>query len=526
MPGFAPRLLCYALALLAAWPLHGQEAWDTSAYPAAAQRKFVHAERLFRDAEYAASLTLYEELSEEYPALPPAQIGLAASASRLGDHVRAMTAYLSATKLLPDDPVLEGELADTYRAARRYVEAEAWYHRAIQHDAGGPGRTKFHVGLGLVDSDAGRYDQAASHYRDALAIEPSNAVARHNLGVALLKLNRLPEADAAFAHALRVDPRNARAVFARGQIAARNGLRARAADLYAAASALEPDEPTFHHALAQTLRRLGDADGASTALARYRATKAALYRAKGRESMAQGRWVDALAEFTKAVETDPDDVDSLAARAYCLLKSGESETARREYEQVLAARPESTGALFHLAVVLHHLGRYDEAENKLLAVIDIAPDVPESYRQLAWARRAKGDLPGAADAFSMGLARNDKWAPGYWWRAGVRREMGDEAGAAADLRRSIQLTPEAPFPRESLARLLLETGGDLAEARGHAQSAVRKAPSPQHRTTLALIYHALGMTEAAVHEIDQAYLDAPADARVTAARKRITLGLP
>ena len=378
--------------------------------------------------------------------------------------------------------------------------------------------------MGLIDSTAGRYRDAAAHYRDALTSDPNQTIATHNLGVALLKLNQLDAADEAFAAALSVDANNARAVFARGQIAARRGHRPAAAQFYGLASEMRPDEPTFHHARAQTLRRLGRTPEAEEALRRYRATKAALYRADGRRFMSQELWVDALAHLTKAVETDADDLDSLADRAYCLLKTGESALAVREYERVLAARPGATEAAFHLAVALHHLGRNEDSESRLLEVIARAPDVPETYRQLAWTRRALGRLTGAEEAFTMGLARNEKWAPGYWWRGGVRREIGDEAGAEADFRRSIQLTPEVPFPRESLARLLLETGGDLSQARTHARYAARKVGSPAHRTTLALVYHALGMADEAATEIEQAYATAPEVERVASARRRILAG--
>jgi tetratricopeptide (TPR) repeat protein len=516
-----PAWILCVLCALAVKPSGAAEPWDTSAYPPGTQRRFQQAERLFRDGDHAASLALYQELAEKHPELPPAQIGWAASASRLGRYAEAASGYEAAVRLLPDDPLLEGELADACRGVKRYDDAEAWYRRALENSGDAPHRTRWHFGLGLIDSAAGRYPEAVGHYTDALAINPTLPIARHNMGVAFLKMNRLAEADAAFVDALSANPENVRAVFSRGQIAARNGDRGLAAELYARAAELRPDEPTFHHAQAQMLRRLGDADGADAALGRYRSTKAAQYRAEGRDFMAQEQWVDALAHLNKAYETDPTDIDSLTDRAYCLLRSGESELARREYERVLAARPGAARAMFHLAVALYHLQRHDEAEAKLLTVIAEAPDMPESYRQLAWVRRAQGDLSGAEDAFTMGLARNSKWAPGYWWRGSVRRQLGAESDAEADFRRAIQLTPDAPFPRESLARLLLDTGGDLAEARKHAASAVRKVPSPQHRVTLALIYDALGMSADASTEIERAHSEAPSDDRVAAARERI-----
>ena len=206
------------------------------------------------------------------------------------------------------------------------------------------------------------------------------------------------------------------------------------------------------------------------------------------------------------------------------LSAENPEQALDHFQNAAHLAPGVAEVFINIAAAAVRLGRHDEAEVKLLEVISSTPDTPESYRQLAWVRRAQGDLPGAEDAFTMGLARNSKWAPGYWWRGSVRRQMGAESGAESDFRRAIQLTPDAPFPRESLARLLLETGGDLAEARKHAASAVRKVASPQHRATLALIYDALGMPDDASTEIERAYREAPSNERVAAAREQISAG--
>jgi tetratricopeptide (TPR) repeat protein len=524
MSVFARRSFVVVLSAFVAAAAVGAPRWDTSEYPVSTQRRFEEAERLFMAGDHDASFALYTVLTRERPELSPAHIGLAASASRLGKHEEASVAYLAAAALLPGDPTIEGELADSYRDAKRLDEAERWYHEALSHAGGHADSAKWHVGLGLVDSSAGRFRGAAAHYRDALAANPLQTIATHNLGVALLKLNDLDAADAAFAAALSADKTNARAVFARGQIAGRRGDRKAASEYYRRACEMLPDEPTFHHARARVLRRLGDDAEAETALRRYRATKAALYRAKGREFMSRKLWVDALAHLTKAVETDPEDIDSLTDRAYCLLRKGESELAVLEYERVLAVRPDATQAAIRLATALDHLGRHVESEARLLDAITRDPGVPATYRQLASTRRARGDLVGSEAAFTMGIAHNDKWAPGYWWRGGVRRDVGDEAGAEADFRMAIQLTPDAPFPRESLARLLLETGGDLDEARAHAESAVRKTPSPQHRATLALVYYALGLVHDATREIERAYISAPELERVVGVRRRIRAG--
>jgi protein O-GlcNAc transferase len=65
---------------------------------------------------------------------------------------------------------------------------------------------------------AGRYDEAAAAYRRALALAPSNAGLRHNLGVALAGAGRTDEAASVLAEAARLDPASAAAWLALGYL--------------------------------------------------------------------------------------------------------------------------------------------------------------------------------------------------------------------------------------------------------------------------------------------------------------------
>jgi tetratricopeptide (TPR) repeat protein len=53
-----------------------------------------------------------------------------------------------------------------------------------------------------------RFDEAIACYREFIAARPLDAAAQVNLGVALARLGRLPEAQAAFKRALQIDPAN------------------------------------------------------------------------------------------------------------------------------------------------------------------------------------------------------------------------------------------------------------------------------------------------------------------------------
>lgn len=76
------------------------------------------------------------------------------------------------------------QLGAIYHVAHQYSEAAAWYQRAVQSDPGNPGlRTKLAISL-YREGDA---DGALAQLNDALKIDPKDANALFNLGMIRLQ---------------------------------------------------------------------------------------------------------------------------------------------------------------------------------------------------------------------------------------------------------------------------------------------------------------------------------------------------
>lgn len=501
--------------------------------PAEPEARFREAERAYQSGQWEEALRLYERLAEAFPQIPPALMGLAMSAAKLGDYPRAIAAFHRAVKLRPDAPGIQGELADAYRRNNQLDEADKWYQRAIKM-ASGNAPVSWYIGLGIIETERGNFEQARRYYITAVQLHPDATAAYHNLGGVLLKLNRLDEADAAFRASLEQKDNKpgltlnevkgnimALALFGRGQVAAQRHDFYAARDFYTRAAELDPGEHAFHYALAQVLFRLGDPEGGQSAHARYRRARAEAYLREAHQLLNREQWKEALARLQKAVEVDSTFMRALGDRAYVQMRLGEFDAAKQAFEQVLKADPNSLQARFYLGSIEVEMGNLESAESIFLRLIQQAPDFPDSYPQLARVREMKGDLAGAEAAFDMGLQRGPEWAPGYWWRGQIRRKRGDTAGAESDFRRAMQLAPEVAFPRDSLSQLLAEEGRNLDEALNLAKSVVAEDPSPEYRATLALVYHRLHDTEAAQREIERAYQDAPDSPYIRTLREKI-----
>lgn len=153
-----------------------------------------------------------------------------------------------------------------------------------------------HSNLGKAFVDAGRLQEAAFHYEQALKISPS-AEGHNNLGMVLAELGRVNEAMIHYQAALAQKPTYAEAYNNIGVIAGRGGDLSRAISLFAKAISLKGDYADAHNNLGYALAVQGRHEEAIPSL------QAALYfdpdHQRARRNLvvsllAQQRWEEAL----------------------------------------------------------------------------------------------------------------------------------------------------------------------------------------------------------------------------------------
>ncbi|MBM3215519.1 tetratricopeptide repeat protein [Candidatus Poribacteria bacterium] len=483
--------------------------------------RFQEAELEYQRGNFERALALYAELVEDYPDLAPAHAGLGDSALKLSDAPRAVAAFRRALELAPGDPILMGVFADALRADKQYESAIELYEKAIRVSSGSL-RVEWYVGMALAEIDAGLLERAREHLTQAVQMGDGEGVAAHNLGVVLMNLNRLDEADQAFARAIARNGRNSKAFYGRGQIALKQGRLYPARDFLARASEIEPTEPTFYYARAQALRRMGRAEEARRVLVEYQRRLSEFYTREAQVRIEREQWKDALVRAQKAVDADGANLDAVQLRAFVYMRLGEFGTARSGFERVAESASRSAPeARLYLALIDRDEGDFDSAENRLLALSRDEPDSMTVYRQLARVREDAGKPDEAEAAYGAGIERNPSWAPGYWWRGMLREANGKLDGAEADYRKAIELVPGAPFAKASLALLLAKASRNLDEAVELARSAADTEHAAAHRAIYAYALHRAGKTDEAKAELERALHDDPDDATVIQVRNAI-----
>ncbi len=131
-----------------------------------------------------------------------------------------------------------------------------------------PSAAKKQYELGLKFVSKGNFQQAATHFQEALAIYPEYLAARNDLGAQYLKLKRLDEADQQFAVVLRDDPKNFNATFNTGLVQFERRNYQEALPLLQQATALDSTRPVARLWIGITKLELGDLESAEAELTR------------------------------------------------------------------------------------------------------------------------------------------------------------------------------------------------------------------------------------------------------------------
>jgi len=123
----------------------------------------------------------------------------------------------------------------------------------------------------------------------------------------------------------------------------------------------------------------------------------------GNVFLQQGRADDAIAQFQKAREIQPDQANAYYNLGNALLQKGRLDEAVVQFQTALKIEPGYAKAHNNLANTLLQQGRVDEAIAHFQTALNIQPDFAEAHNNLGNALLRKGQLDAAIGPLPKGL---------------------------------------------------------------------------------------------------------------------------
>ncbi len=178
------------------------------------------------------------------------------------------------------------------------------------------------------------------------------------------------------------------------------------------------------------------------------------------------------------VSLDPKDVDARQSLAALLLRSGQTEAAREQLQQVIHLEGPERG--FAILVVL--LSQQNSAHIGAGPALKLLEELAAPYPNLRDAHYAVAQLAAEEERYDLALQRLDRvdaispnWPRALLLRANIHNSRGELPEAIATLKRTLALVPDDHNLRLGYARLLV-AAKRFPEARAEYATLVKALP--------------------------------------------------
>ena len=260
------------------------------------------------------------------------------------------------------------DLATDQAEKRQHAAALVSWQKAI---ALNPDDAKAHSNMGLALAGLGRNAEALAQYREAIRLGPDFPDGYTNLGIAQAQGGHLEEAVATLRKALELSPWDAKAYSNLGTALASAGRLEESAEMCRRALQIDPDDPDANANLAIALARIG-------------------------------RTEEAIERFRKALTAAPESADIHSNLALALIQGGRLDEAVPQFEAALKQDPYSTELNYSMGRLLATLGRFSESIPYLEKATSTSQD-PMAMGTLAAAYAQSGRFDEALRMAQRGL---------------------------------------------------------------------------------------------------------------------------
>ena len=398
----------------------------------------------------------------------------------------------------PESAEANGRLGMILHAHERYKLAEPLYLRSHLL---APGHYPWAYYLGVVRVPLGKLEQAASAFRQAVALKPDDLPARLALADVLRELGQADESRAAYQRIIRDHPGSAMAHYGLGRVHSETGDLPGAVNHFGKACELFPEYGASHYALGLAYRDLGNGARMREHLIQFRqnsakepsrhdplldaiqslASGAAYYLEQGIALRDQGDFRAAETAFLKALEINPDHsvVHGNLSSLYVVLR--DPVKVEEHYRKAVAIDPGMYKTHYNFGMFLGMTGRMDEAGEALRRALEINPYHSLSHNNLGYLLAQKGRAGEAARHFRLAIRYEPNFHLPHFNLARLLMTQGKPAEAVRHLERTLEPENEGTpvyLHTLALARIQLKQFREAKEAALKAKQMA--AASNQH----------------------------------------------
>lgn len=334
-----------------------------------------------------------------------------------------------------------------------------------------PQVARFHVNCGEMCRLLERLDDAVRHGERAIALEPRNASAHSNLGIAFYDQKDYARAEVCQKTALALAPHLVTALNNLGSIRRNLKDKEGAIDYYRQALAVAPDYLEAANNLGAVLTELERPD-------------------------------EAMTELLKVIRMRPDYADAHCNIGNAFLLKEDFDKALFAFNQTLTLTPDNPAALLGLSRTYKEKEALDDARSIVDRLLTLTPHKAEAHALSGDLYSKLGAYPQAQAAYQQALALDPDLISAHLGLGQLELELGHLPLAQASFRQAMQIDPKEVAPHVLMAQASKVRAGDDTLRRLEAE-AEQLASLPPNRAIA--LHFALGKVYDDLEDYDRAF---------------------
>jgi tetratricopeptide (TPR) repeat protein len=472
--------------------------------------------------ETAQAVADIEKMLKVYPKAPQAHFQLALAQAAAGDLPKAIASLNQTLVLAPgfgEATALLGELSLRKGDASGAI---ALLKPLVQQR---PDIIQARFLLADAYRRQGDFPAAIGVYQKIEQQFPRNPQATYWRGIALLQEKKLPEARAAFNHALELAPDLLLALDQLINLDLQKKNPAAAEQRVQAQIARNPKQSGPYVLLAKIQLAQNNLTQAESSLHRaieLQPDAPLAYLLLARVYTSSNQLEKALANYRAVTAKNPKDTEALMMTGTLSERKQDFPAARDAYEKVLALNPRFSPALNNLAYLYsEHFNQLDKAQELAQKAKELLPQEPHTGDTLGWILYRRHQYPWALTLLLESAAKLPDSGEVQYHLGMTHYMMGEEGDARIALQRALQLEKDFPGHEEAARALSVldldpKSGGPAAVDRLEKMTAERP-DDPVVLTRLGAAYAAAGSADKAIATYQKALEKNPDNVTATIA---------
>ncbi|HOO57118.1 MAG TPA: tetratricopeptide repeat protein [bacterium] len=176
---------------------------------------------------------------------------------------------------------------------------------------------------------------------------------------------------------------------------------------------------------------------------------------KGLKLQEEGNVQDALAEFQRAIDSEPDNAFFQNAMGLAKIDAANYDGALANLSRAVSIDPNLPEAYSGLGVCYNAMGEYDKSIDSFKKALELTPeDNPDTaviYNNIGQNYYLMKNYDEAIGALTQALQKNENLLTGYINFGNVYTELGDFEKAVTYHEKAVELAPDYALPRNNLA---------------------------------------------------------------------------